>query len=127
MNRSRPQTRQIREREQARHRAQTRIVRVREQSTSAFSPRTGARQRTVHEHCDALALTVREQRLAMDVNSPPTGRSREQSTYAHLPRTGIVRALGQANKNPQGRIAIAISPPTIFPVHIRIIPAYAIV
>ena len=127
MNRSRPQPRQIREREQSRNKAQMRIVRVREQSMSAFSPRTGARQRTVHEHGDATALTVREQSLAADLNCPPTGRSREQSTSPHLSRTGIARELGQARKSPQGRIAIAISPPTTFPVHIRIIPAYAIV
>jgi hypothetical protein len=127
MNRSRPQTRQSRERKQARHRTQTRIVRVREQSMSAFSPRTVARQRTVHEHDDATALTVHEQRLATDLNCPPKGRSREQSTAAHLSRTGIVREFGQAKKCPQGGIAIAILPPTIFPVHIRIIPAYAIV
>jgi hypothetical protein len=127
MNRSRPQARQIHEHEQPRHRAQTRIVRVREQSMSAFSPRTVARQRTVHEHSDATALTVHEHRLAADLNCPPTGRSREQSTSAHLSRTGIARELGQARKCPKGHIAIAISPPTIFPVHIRIIPAYAIV
>ena len=94
---------------------------------SAFSPRTVTRQRTVREHDDATALTVHEQRLATDLNCPPSGRSREQSTSAYLSRTGIARELGQARKSPQGRIAIAVSPPTIFPVHIRIIPAYAIV
>ena len=125
MNRSRPQTRQSRELEQARQTAQTRIVRVREQSMSAFSPRTEPRQRTGNGRDHAAALTVREQASVTDLNCPQAGRSLEQSASANSSWTGIVHKRGLTKKYPKGRIAVSILPPTTFPVQIQIIPTYA--
>jgi len=125
MNRSWPQTRQIREREQARNRPQTRFIRVREQSENAFSPRAQTRQQTVRNRDQATASTVCDQAFARDGRNPQTVRSLALSMSAISPLTNIDRESRQAMNCPSRRIVVSIFPPTSFPVHIRIIPAYA--
>ena len=122
-----PQTRPFHARGQDQCGARTQIVRVREQSTSVFSPRMRPRQQTVHIRDLATASTVRKQESAVDINCPQSVRRLELSTLMNLPQTGIGHAFQQATNRPCHRTAISILPPTSFPVHIQIIPAYVLI
>ncbi len=117
MNCSRPLTRRIREHEQAQNRSQSRPIHVHEQSASAFSPRQqsgGIRdQGTVSTGC---CLT-----LAADATSPQRSQGFAQPTSEASTQTDFGRDSEQATNRPCFRIAVAIAPPTSFPVHIRII------
>jgi len=124
MNRSRPQTRQFREHEQGQDRTQTQIIRVRVQPANAFSPRAKTRQQTVRIRDQAPASTVCDQAAAADTHCPQAVRSLELSTSAISPLTKMGRESRPAMNCPRRRIVVSISPPTIFPVHIRIIRAY---
>ncbi len=127
MNRSRPQTRQFRGGEQAENRPQTRIVHVRKQSTDTTSPRQAARQQKVCIRECTTDTAVREQALAMGANRPQTVRSLALSTSTISPLTNICREPRQAKNCPSRRIVVSMFPPTSFPVHIRIIPAYVLI
>jgi hypothetical protein len=122
-----PRTRQIRDLDSAGNRTPTQTVRVREQSASAISPRKQARPRTDRVRGNAAASTVREQAAATDSNYPQPVRSRELSTSPNWLRAQSVREHGPASNCPRRCIAVSILPPIIFPVHIRITPAYDLV
>ena len=122
-----PQTRPIRDRDSVGNRACPRPVRVREQSVSAFSPRKETRPRTGRVLGNAAASTVREPAAATATHCPQTARSRELSASANWSLTKSVRKHGTASNCPRRCIAVSILPPIIFPVHIRITPAYDLV
>ena len=122
-----PQTRLFHEHGQAQCRTWTRIIRVREQSTSVFCPHPRVRQQTVHIHELSTAFTGRSHELAADMQCPRSVRRHELSTPINLPRTGVGRAFQQATNRPRHRITVSILPPTSFPVHIQIIPAYVLI
>ena len=122
-----PQTRPFHARGQSQFRAWTQIIRVREQSTSVFRPRQQAWQQTVHIREASTAFTGRKRELAVAINCPQSVRRLELSTPMKLPQTGIGRAFQQATNRPRHRIAVSILPPTSFPVHIQIIPAYVLI
>lgn len=124
MNRSRPQTRPFREREQAQNRPQTRVIHVREQSTNTTSPRAKTRQQTVRIRDQATTSTGRDRESAADTNRPQTVRSLALSTTVISPLTNIGREPRLAECFPSRRIVVSIFPPVSFPVRIRIIPAY---
>ena len=119
-----PQTRQFHERGQAQYRARTQTVCVREQSVSVFGPRHQARQQTVRIRELTTASTFRKHAIAWNARYPQTVRRLELSISTTSSLTGIVHELRQAENYPRRRIAVSISPPTNFPVHIRIIPVY---
>ena len=127
MNRSRSQTRQFHGREQVQGRTWTEIIHVRKQSTDTTSPRQAARQQTVRIRERTTDTTVREQALAMGANRPQTVRSLALSTSTISPLTNISREPRQAKHCPSRRIAVSMSPPTSFPVHIRNIPAHVLI
>ncbi len=122
-----PRARKIRDLDSAGNKTRTQTVRVREQSMSAFSPRKQARPRTGRVHGNAADLAVRESAEATDSNCPQTVRSRELSTSPNWSRAQSVRKHGPATNCPRRCIAVSILPPIIFPVHIRITPAYDLV
>jgi hypothetical protein len=122
-----PRARQIRDLDSAVNRTRTQTVRVREQSMSAFRPRKQARPQTVRVLGNAAASTVREPAVATDSNCPQPVRSRELSMSPNWSRTQSVREHGPAMNCPRRCIAVSILPPVIFPVHIRITPAYDLV
>jgi len=127
MNRSQPQTRQFRKREQTQNRPQTRFIHVREQFANTLSPHAKARQQPVRIRDHASVSTVHDQGSAADSNCPQTVRSLELSTSAISPLTNFDRESRLAMNCPSRRIVVSISPPTSFPVHIRIIRAYAFI
>ena len=127
MNRSQPRTRQIRELEQAQGRTRTPIVRVREQSANTLSQRAQTRQQTVRIRDRASVSTVCDQASAADANGSQTVRSLLPSTSAISPLTNIDRDSRLAMNCPNHRIVVSNSPPTSFPVHIRIIRAYVFI
>ncbi len=116
MNRSQPQTRQFREREQARNRPQTRFIHVREQSVNTASPRKQTPEQSVR---------IRDQASAADTICPQTVRSLEPSTSAISPLANIDRESRLAMNCSSHRLVVSNSPPTSVPVHIRIIRSYA--
>ena len=122
-----PQTRPFRKRGQSQCRAWTQIIRVREQSTSAFRSRQQAWQQIVHIRELSTAFTGRNRGLAAYIQCPQSVRRHELSTPVSLPQTGIGRAFQQATSRPRHRIAVSALPPTSFPVHIQIIPAYVLI
>ena len=122
-----PRTRQIRDLDSVGNRTRTQTVRVRELSVSAFSPRKQARPRTGRILGNAAALTVRESAAATATHCPQTVRCRELSTSPNWSRAQSVREHGPATNCPRRCIAVSILPPIIFPVHIRITPAYDLV
>lgn len=63
----------------------------------------------------------------MDANGPQTGRNPALSTSAAPFLTNIGCEPKQAPNCPGGRIAVAISPPTRLPAHIRIFPVYVLI
>jgi hypothetical protein len=105
----------------------SRTGRGRKQSVSAFSPRKQTRPRTGRVLGNAAASTVREPAAATDSNCPQPVRSRELSTSPNWSRAQSVREHGPATNCPRRCIAVSILPPIIFPVHIRITPAYDLV
>ena len=127
MNRSQLQTRQIRELEQAHGRTRTPIVRVREQFANAFSPRAQTRQQTVRIRDQASVSTVCDQASAADTNGSQAVRSLAPTASTISPLTNTDREPRLARNCPNRRIVVSISPPTSFPVHIRIIRAYAFI
>lgn len=122
-----PRARQIRDHASAENRKRAQAVRVREQSMSAFSPRKQARPRKGRVLGNAAASTVRESAAATDSNCPQTVRSLELSMSANWSRAQFVRERGPATNCPCRCIAVSILPPIIFPVHIRITPAYDLI
>ena len=122
-----PRARQIRDHDSAGNRTRAQTVRVREQSMSAFSPRKRARPRTGRVLGNAADSAVRESVAVTDSNCPQAARSRELSTSANWSRAQFVREHGSATNCPRRCIAVSILPPIIFPVHIRITPAYDLV
>jgi len=122
-----PRARQIRDRDSVGERPCPRTVHVLELSMSAFSPRKQARPRTGRVLGNAADSTVRESAAATDSIYPQTVRSRELSTSANRSRAQSVREHGPATNCPRRCIAVSILPPIIFPVHIRITPAYDLV
>lgn len=122
-----PRTWQIRDRDSVGERPCPRTVHVLELSMSAFSPRKQARPRTVRVLGNAAASTVREPAADTDSNCPQPVRSRELSTSSNWSRAQSVREHGPATNCPRRCIAVSILPPIIFPVHIRITPAYDLV
>ena len=127
MNRSRPQTRPFREREQATNGSQTRAIHVREQSANTTSPRAKTRQQTVRIRAQATASTGRDQESAADTNCPQTVRGLALSTTVISPLTNIGREPQRAACFPSRRIVVSIFPPVGFPVRIRIIAAYDLI
>lgn len=122
-----PQTRQIRDLDSVGERPQAQTVRVRELSMSAFSPRKRSRPQTVRVLGNAAASIVREPAAATDSNCPQAVHSRELFTSANWSRAQSVREHGPATNCPLRCITVSILPPIIFPVHIRITPAYDLV
>src|SRR5579862_9193525 len=100
MNRSQPQTRQFREREQAQGRTRTPIIHVRVQSTNAFSPHAKTRQQTGRIRDHASVSTVCDQASAADTHCPPAVRSFELPTSAISPPTNMDRESRLATKCP---------------------------
>jgi len=72
-------------------------------------------------------IAVRGQALAMGANRSQTVRSLALSTSTISPLTNIGRKPRQAKHYPSRRIAVFMSPPTSFPVHIRNIPAHVLI
>ena len=122
-----PRARQIRDLDSAENRSQTQTDRVRELSVSTFSPRKQARPQTSHVFGNAAASTLREPAADTDSDCPWTVRSRKLSTSPNWSRAQSVREHGPATNYPRRGIAVSILPPIIFPVHIRITPAYDLV
>lgn len=127
MNRSRPQTRQFRERKQAQNRPQTRFIHVREQSTNTASPRKQTQEQTVRIRAQATASTGRDRESAADTDCPQSVRSLALFTSANSPLTNIGREPRLAEYFPRRRIVVSILPLVSFPVRIRIIPAYDLI
>jgi len=127
MNRSRPQTRQFREREQAQNGPQTRVIHVREQSANTTSPRAKTRQQTARIHDQATTSTICDQAAVTSTDCPQTVRSLALSTTGISPLTNIGREPRLAEHFPSRRIVVSIFPPVSFPVRIRIIPAYDLI
>jgi len=127
MNHARPQARQIREREQSEDRPKLRLIRVREQSPVASSPRHRSRQQSVRSRDKDTISTGRNTAVATDMDTPQTDRNSEPAAAAASPLTGIGRAFEQVTNCPSHYIAVAISPLTCFPVHIRTIPTNVLI
>ncbi len=127
MNRSQSQTRQFREREQAKNRSQTRLIHVREQSANTTSPRAKTRQQTLRIRDQATTSDDRNRESAADTNRPQTVRSLALSTTVISPLTDIGRELRLAEHFPSRRIVVSIFQPVSFPARIRIIPAYDLI
>lgn len=119
-----PQARQFHERGQAQYRARAQTVRVHEQSESVFSPRQQARRQTVRIRELATASMIRKQAFARNARYPQTVRSLELSASTTSSMTGIAQEIRQTENYPRRSIAVSVSPPTGFPVHIQIMPAY---
>ncbi len=124
---SRPRQQPVREPDLAKHRAHPRVVHVREQSAIASCPRPRTRQGTGLEHELALASATREQAAALARSRPPAVHDLGRSTFSTTPLTGNVHGSQLAMACPRQRIRVSASPPTRFPVHIQIIPAYGLV
>ena len=121
MNHARPQSRQIREREQAKDRPQLRLIRVREQSTFASSPRQQTGQQSVRSRDQGAVSTVRDLTVAMDMNTPRVGHDSKLAVAKTSLLSGSSREPELAANCPPHRLVVAISPLTSFPVHIRTI------
>ena len=121
MNHARPQSRQIREREQAKDRPQLRLIRVREQSTFASSPRQQTPQQSVRSRDKGAVSPVRDLTAAMDMDTPRAGHYSELADAKTSLLTGSSREPEPAAIGPRHRLVVAISPLTSFPVHIRTI------
>lgn len=119
MNCSRPQTRHVREYEQAQDRSQSRSIHVREQPVSAFSPRQQAQQRSVRIRDHGKVSTGNAREAATDVNRPQSDHRRELSASEVSTRTGIRHESELTTNRPWRNIAAATAPSTSFPVHIR--------
>jgi hypothetical protein len=117
MNHARPQSRQIREREQAKDSPQLRLIRVREQSTFASSPR----QRLVRSRDQGAVSPVRDLTAAMDMDTSRAGHYSELADAKTSLLTGSSREPEPAAIGPRQRLVVAISPLTSFPVLIRTI------
>lgn len=119
-----PQTRQFREREQARRRTRAKTVHVHEQSATALNPRQRVGQQTVRIRVIASASTVRKQASAQSTRYPQAVRSLELSVPMNSPQTGIALTFQQAANCPRRRIVVVIAPDVSFPVRIINIPFY---
>lgn len=127
MNRSRPQTRQFREPEQAQNGPQTRVIYVPEQSANTTSPRAKKRLQTVRIRDQAKVATGRDQAAVASTDCPQTVRGLVLSTTVISPLTNIGREPRLAEHFPSRRIVVSIFPPVSFPVRIRIVPAYDLI
>jgi len=127
MNRSRPQTRRFREREQAGDRSQTRLIHVPEQSANTAGLRKQTRERSAHSRDQATVSTGRDQAAVASTDCPQTVRSLAVATTAISPLTNIGREPRLAEHFPSRRIVVSIFPLVSFPVRIRIIPAYDLI
>lgn len=127
MNHARTQSRQIREDGQAKSRPQLRLIRVRKQSAAASSPGQQARAQTVRIRGDDAVSTVREPAAATGMDTPQADRVPQLAVAVVQPHTGIGREPDQAGGCPIHRIAVNISPPISFPIHIRSISAHVLI
>jgi hypothetical protein len=119
MNCSQPEKLQVREHGQAKDRPQLRLIRVREQAAAASSQWHQARQQTVRSRGIDTVSTGCRTAAGTDANGPRTGRNPGLSPTAASFLTNIGCEPEPAPNCPGGRIVLAISPPTRFPVHIR--------
>jgi hypothetical protein len=127
MSHSRPQTRQVHEHGQAKDWPQLRLIRVRGQSAAASSPRHQAREQSVRSRDKDTVSTGCQKAAATDGNRPQTDRNPALSMSAASFLTRIGCEPEQAKSCPGGRIVVAISQPTRFPVCIRSIQAYVLI
>jgi hypothetical protein len=119
MNQSRPQARQIREREQAADRQQLRVISLPEQSASASKTLHQAWQQSVPVRDKDRTSPGFGPAVAMDTNSPQTGRNPELSTSEAAFPTSIGCEPNQPQARPRRRIAVAVTRLIRFRVHIR--------
>ena len=119
MNRRRPEARQVREHEQAEDRPQLRFNHVREQSAAASSLCHQAPQQTVRSRDEDASSSGCQATAATDANGPQTGHNPELSTSAASFPSSIGCEPEQPQVRPHRRIAVAVSRPIRFPVHIR--------
>lgn len=99
-------------------RPQLRLIRVREQSAATSSQWHQVREQTVRSRDTDTASTGCQAAASTDANGPQTGRNPELSTSAASFLTNIGCEREPAKHCPDGRIVVAISPPTHFPVYI---------
>jgi hypothetical protein len=111
--------RQIRDQEPATGRPQLRELPVPEQSASASSTRHQAWQQSVRIHSTDTALAGFGRAMAKAADSPQSGRGQGLSTSeAEFPNSiGCEPGQPQARQRP--RIAVAVTMPIRFLVHIR--------
>ena len=107
--------------------ARTHFVRVRELSTYVFSPCQQVRQRIVRIHGLASVSTVRKQASVQNTRYPQTVRNLELFTSTPSSLAGIVRAPRPAENCQRHRIAVSMSLPISFQVHIQTIPSYVLI
>lgn len=123
MNRSRPQPRHVRDREQPECSPQSRLIRVREQSAIAVSPRQHAGTQSVDFHDQATVLTVRDLALATGIDTPGP----DSVAAKNSPPACVIREFEPAEHCPRHCIPITILPPVHFRVHIRNISVNALI
>jgi len=119
-----PQTRRFHEHEQARYRTRIETARVHEQSAPAFNSRQRAGQQTARIHELTSASIVRKLASARSTRFPQTVRGLELSASTASSQFGIFHDDIQAEDRLRHRIAVSISVPVSFPVHIQNIPVY---
>jgi hypothetical protein len=119
MNHAPPQTRQVRERDQAGNRPQLRLIRVPEQSVFANSPRQQARQQSVRILDQATILTRWDKAQAAAAKSPQENQSFALSMSKLSTQIGNGFELELAGNRPRIRSAVIGGPDTSSLVHIR--------
>jgi hypothetical protein len=124
MNRTWPLARPSNKPEQSPFGTQMRTLHVHHRATVTFGPRVRLGQGTIQ--CPSLAktLTVHEPASAVDAYDPQTIRSLEFSISTITSRTRTIHEPRLVRKCPRRRLSISFSPPTSFPVPVRIGPAY---
>ena len=124
MNRTWPLARPSNKPEQFPFGTQMRTLHVHHRAAVTFGPRIRLGQGTVQ--CPGLpkTLTIHEPASAMDAYGPQTIRSLELSISTTTSRTRTVHEPRLARKSPRRCLPISFSPPTSFPVPVRIGPAY---
>ena len=127
MNRARPQTRQIHEREHAQSRTRTQVVRVHEQSANGITPCPETSRQPVRIRDQAPANTGCNQASGAAMNSPETGKRLELSMSAISPLANVGRGPRRADNSPIRRLVVSIFSPTSFPVYIRNLPVYDLI
>ncbi len=100
-------------------RPQLRLIHVRAQSAAASRTRHQAEQRSVRSPDKDTALTRSQTTTAGAANRPQAGRNPGFSTSEAWFLTRLGRELEQPQVRPSRRIAVAITRPIRFLVHIR--------